>query len=81
KVHGVSFDEAITVFGDPLLRLSTDTSDANEERFIAIGRSEKGRDLFVVHCYRDKVKNDEEIIRIISARKLEKYEKRRLEKL
>jgi len=46
--HGVSFEEAATVFGDPL----SDTYDdpdhsAEENRFITIGNSEKGRLLFV----------------------------------
>ena len=61
--HGVSFEEAATVFGDPL----SDTFDdpdhsAKEHRFIIIGTSEQGRMLVVAHT------DDGEIVRIISAR-------------
>ena len=48
--HGVSFEEAATIFGDPL----SDTFDdpdhsAQERRFIIIGISERGRMLIVAH--------------------------------
>jgi len=61
--HGVSFEEAATVFGDSL----SDTFDdpdhsAEEHRFIIIGISEEGRMLFVAHT------DDGEVVRIISAR-------------
>jgi len=61
--HGVSFEEAATVFGDPL----SDTFDdpdhsAEERRFVIIGMSEKGRMLIVAHT------DEEEIVRLISAR-------------
>ena len=72
---GISFAEAVTVFQDPLLKIASDTCH-EEERFFAIGRSLKGRDLLVVHCYREK--DQEERIRIISARKLMPKEKRHL---
>jgi len=61
--HKVLFEEAATVFGDPL----SDTFDdpdhsADEQRFLIIGHSEKGRLLFVSHT------DDGETVRIISAR-------------
>ena len=61
--HKVSFEEAATVFGNPL----SDTFDdpdhsADEQRFLIIGHSEKGRLLFVSHT------DDGETVRIISAR-------------
>ena len=61
--HGVSFEEAATVFGDPL----SDTFDnpdhsAEERRFVIIGASEQGRMLIVAHT------DDGETVRIISAR-------------
>ena len=80
KKHGVDFEEAISVFGDPFLSISEDDSQSKEERFIALGRSKKERSLFVVHCYRTK-ENEEEIIRLISARRLTKFEKKCLEEL
>ena len=61
--HGVSFDEAATVFGDPLsLTIPDPTHDLAESRFILLGESYSGRLLVVVHV--DRV----ERIRIISAR-------------
>lgn len=61
--HGVSFQEAATVFGDPL----SDTFDdpdhsAEERRFLIIGLSRQGRTLIVSHT------DDGETTRIISAR-------------
>ena len=63
RKHKVSFEEAATVFGDQL----SDTFDdpdhsAEEQRFLIIGHSEKGRLLFVSHT------DDGENVRIISAR-------------
>jgi uncharacterized DUF497 family protein len=60
--HGVSFEEAMTVFGDPLSDTFNDPDHStNERRFIIIGISEKGRMLIVAHA-------EEKAIRIISAR-------------
>jgi hypothetical protein len=61
--HGVSFEEAATVFGDPL----SDTFDdpdhsAEERRFVIIGMSENGRMLIVAHT------DDGKVVRLISAR-------------
>ncbi|MEI6652486.1 MAG: BrnT family toxin [Chlorobiaceae bacterium] len=62
--HGISFDEASTVFGDPLsLTLHDPLHSENEERFVVIGTSHKNRVLIVVHTERG------DDIRIISARK------------
>jgi uncharacterized protein len=64
--HGVSFDEAQTVFADDnaLLICDPDHSD-DEERFILLGLSAGLRILVVCHCYR----KSDDIIRIFSARK------------
>lgn len=72
KKHGISFEEATTVFFDPLAKVTSDPdhSDA-EDRMILIGHSKKLNLLFVVHLY----KEEKEIIRIISARKATKKEK------
>lgn len=65
RKHGVSFEEACTVFDDPNASLSFDREHANaEDRFILQGYSDKVRLLHVSHCYRCG-----EIVRIISARK------------
>jgi len=71
KKHKVSFEEARSVFFDENARLIADPEHSeDEERFILLGLSNKLRLLVVVHTYR---KNDE-IIRIISARKAAKSE-------
>jgi uncharacterized DUF497 family protein len=72
--HGVTFEEAATVFLDLDYLLVGDALDP--ERFVAIGMSSLARVLFVVHCERG------ERVRIISARRAtrrerEAYERRR----
>jgi len=63
RKHGVSFDEASTVFNDPLSRTFDDPDHSlDEERFVIIGHSEDGRLLFVSHT------DDGDTVRIISAR-------------
>ena len=62
--HGVSFDEAKTVFLDPLAETFDDPDhSADEHRFITIGISAKQRLLFVAHADRG-----EDRVRIISGR-------------
>ncbi|HEX5368308.1 MAG TPA: BrnT family toxin [Dehalococcoidia bacterium] len=62
-LHGVSFDEAATVFRDPLSLTIGDPIHSNdEERWVILGYSFRGRLLVVVHSERGK------ILRLISAR-------------
>lgn len=71
KKHGVSFDEAKTVFADERGRLIADPDHSNdEERFVLLGYSSALKLLVVCHCYRSA----ENTIRIISARKATKRE-------
>ncbi len=71
KKHKISFEEAKTVFFDENARLISDPETSiNEERFIILGISNKLRILVVVHTY----KENDEVIRIISARKATKSE-------
>jgi uncharacterized DUF497 family protein len=66
RKHGVSFEEASTVFADENARLKHDPDHSREEdRFILIGFSANLRLLLVCHAYRE----NDEVIRIISARK------------
>lgn len=66
RQHGISFEEATTIFADENARLIRDTDHSeSEDRFILIGFSAKLRILVVVHAYRQ----DEKEVRIISARK------------
>jgi uncharacterized DUF497 family protein len=63
RKHGVSFEEALTVFYDPLSATFDDVvHSAGEQRFITVGFSSVGRLLFVSHTERG------EAVRIISAR-------------
>ena len=71
KKHGVSFEEARTVFLDEnALRFYDPDHSESEDRFIMLGMSYKLRVLVVCHCY---IENDT-IIRLISARKADKSE-------
>lgn len=71
KKHGVSFQEAQTVFLDEnAMRFFDPDHSQDEDRFIMLGMSFKLRVLVVCHCHR---KNDT-VIRIISARKADKHE-------
>jgi uncharacterized DUF497 family protein len=76
RKHGITFEEAATVFADPLAVVRTDRSAAHDERRMQImGYSLLGRLLLVVHVE----VHDETTIRIISARPLDAKEQRRLE--
>ena len=71
KKHKISFEEAKTVFFDDNARLIPDPEHSiSEERFIILGLTNKLRLLVVVHTY----KENNDIIRIISARKATKSE-------
>ena len=77
--HGISFDEAQTVFGDPLALSRIDAKHSfNEERWLTIGMSCSGKSLLVAHQYRTT--RGEEWIRIISARRATAHERREYEK-
>jgi len=67
--HGISFDEAVTVFADEMALTFADTDHfETEDRSRTYGISNKGRLLVVVHTER---RNN---VRIISARKATRYE-------
>ncbi len=64
--HGIDFREAQTVFFDESAMEFFDSEHSHDEgRFLLLGRSFSLRTLMVCHCYR----GENEIIRIISARK------------
>lgn len=70
RKHRVSFDEAVSVFGDTMALTFTDTEHSDtEERSRTYGVSSKDRLLVVVHTERRSG------VRIISARKATRYEK------
>jgi uncharacterized DUF497 family protein len=68
--HGVSFEEAASVFGDPLALTFPDPDHSiDEKRWLTFGVSQSDRLLVVVHSERDRS------IRIISARKATRHER------
>jgi len=72
RKHGVSFEEAQTVFYDDRAILIEDDEDDEEDRFVLLGISAALRMLVVCHCYREK----DSVIRIISARKANRTERK-----
>jgi uncharacterized DUF497 family protein len=73
KKHGVSFEEAQSVFYDEYARQFDDEAHSDkEERFILLGMSIQSRVLVVCHCER----SSGDIIRIISARKATRKERK-----
>lgn len=71
KKHGITFDEAQTVFQDyDALQIFDPDHSEHEDRFILLGMSAVSRILVVCHCYRES----DEHIRLISARKATKKE-------
>jgi len=71
KKHGVTFEEAQSVFFDEYAVQFFEES-AHEDRFILLGSSNKSRILTIVHCERSE---NGDLIRIISARKATKSER------
>jgi uncharacterized DUF497 family protein len=72
KKHGVSFEEAQSVFFDDAAREFFDPDHSgDEERFLLVGRSYRLRVLLICHCYRES----EGVIRIISARRATRKER------
>ena len=70
RKHGLSFEEAETVFFDENALVIPDPDHSQtEDRFIILGLSRKLRELVVCHCY-----YGEDLIRIISARRADKGE-------
>ena len=72
RKHGISFEEARTVFFDEDALQTPDPEHSGEdERFIMLAMSFRLRVLVVCHCYRENA----EVIRIISARKADRDER------
>lgn len=76
RKHGVSFEEAKTVFLDEEALLIPDEEHSTEEdRFVIMGFSVQLRILVVCHCHRQS----DDIVRIISARKANSTERKQYE--
>jgi len=72
--HKINFELAREVFADPLARFRFDRVVDGEERWLAVGKVLELHVLVVVHTYRDHT--DQEVIRIISARRATSHERR-----
>ena len=76
RKHGVSFDEAASVFLDPLAATGPDPDHSSSEtRYVTFGMSSIGRLLAVSHTYRPGA------IRIISARRVTRMERKIYEEI
>jgi len=76
RKHGISFNEAMTVFADEHAQIYSDEEHSDdEERFVLIGCSENEQLLMVCHCYRES----ETVTRLISARKATRDERKKYE--
>ena len=74
RKHGVSFEEAASLFRDVLsVTISDPLHSTEESRFVTMGRSDRGRTLVVVHSEVGKT------IRIVSARVATPRERRKYE--
>ena len=72
--HGITFEEASTVFFDDKAILFDDPEHSIEEdRFLLLGMSETAKVCIVCHCYRES----DTVIRIISARQATRKEEQR----
>jgi len=76
RKHGISFEEAQTVFYDEQALLIADPDHSQQgERFILLGLSSALRTLVVCHCYRQ----GGDVIRLISARRADRQERENYE--
>ena len=79
RKHGVAFDLAATVFQDPgAMSIPDDDHSEHEERWATMGRARDGQVLTVIHTERDSGP-DETILRLISARRSTRSERRQYE--
>ena len=72
--HGVAFEDAVTVFRDPLHRSRQDRYEDGQERWQTFGFALDLVLIMVAHTFRDT--DGEEVIRIISARRATRQERR-----
>ena len=77
KKHGVTFEVAMLVFDDPEFVMYLDRDADGEARWHTIGRVMGALVFLVAHTFEEE--NEEEIVRIISAREVTAHERRRYE--
>ena len=75
RKHGIAFEQAATVFNDPLaVSIPDDDHSDTEERWVTLGRARNGRLIVISHTYRVAGVNAAKV-RIISARRPAKHER------
>ena len=81
RKHGVSFEDAIEVFSDPLFVCLADRIQDEEQRWLAFGKVDGWWLMIVAHTVREEDSHDAaiEVIRIISARYASRRERQRYE--
>ena len=77
RKHDVSFETAVLVFEDPYALTQRDLTFETEERWITLGAIGAGSILLVVHTFYEE--QNDEVIRIISARAAESHERKAYE--
>jgi uncharacterized DUF497 family protein len=77
RKHGIDFTDVPEIFNNPMLIMFDETKDDLEERWVGIGFL---RHIVAVIIFTERNEYNQEIIRIISARKATKYERKRYEK-
>jgi uncharacterized protein len=77
RKHGVSFETATRVFSDPYALVNQDRIEEGERRWQAIGVVESSMMILVAHIVRER--DETETIRILSARRADRNERRRYE--
>lgn len=81
RKHGVSFEQAATVFLDPLAVSIVDGEHGeNEERWVTLGKSMDDKLLVAIHTYRETGENGV-TIRLISVRRATRHEQQRYEEI
>jgi uncharacterized DUF497 family protein len=80
RKHGVSFEQAVTVFRDPhAVSIFDRDHDEQEDRWVTLGTASEGRILLIVHTFLESVQDQEYTVRVISARRASKREQRQYE--
>lgn len=79
RKHGVSFEQAATVFRDRLMvSIPDEAHSAQEERWVTLGRADDGKLLVVIHTYHED-NAQTAVVRIISARTATRHERQQYE--
>jgi uncharacterized protein len=77
RKHDIRFETAVLVFEDPYAITQRDLTSEDEERWITVGAIGPGSILLVVHTFQEK--QNDEIMRVISARAAESHERKAYE--